>query len=78
MAEVARKLSSGWADTGGPTKAIWSRGLVSFICSASRTSRQDIAAALEHIDASKLLGTIFNRCEGRSAQYGAGYGFRPR
>lgn len=48
------------------------------VVSASRTSRQDIAAALEHIDASKLLGTIFNRCEGRSAQYGAGYGFRPR
>jgi len=48
------------------------------VVSASNTSRQDIAAAIEHIDAAKLMGTIFNRCEGRTSQYGAGYGFRPR
>jgi capsular exopolysaccharide synthesis family protein len=48
------------------------------VVSASSTSRRDIAAAIEHIDAAKLMGTIFNRCEGRTTQDGAGYGFRPR
>ncbi len=49
------------------------------VIGADQVPRQEVEAALERIDASKVLGTVFNRFESRSKSYhyGQEYG-RPR
>ena len=41
------------------------------------TSRPDLEAALEHIDQSKLLGSVFNGSDQKPEPYGSGNG-KPR
>ncbi len=45
-----------------------------FVISRGRASRGDLEAALERIDAGKVLGTVFNRAAEAPATYGSGRG----
>ncbi|MCP4004608.1 MAG: CpsD/CapB family tyrosine-protein kinase [bacterium] len=41
-----------------------------FVVGAGSVSRADVDAALERLDTSKLIGTVFNRCEAKQSPYG--------
>ncbi len=46
-----------------------------FVVGAGRVDRSDVDAALERLDASKVVGTVLNRCAKNQAPYGSyGYG----
>jgi capsular exopolysaccharide synthesis family protein len=44
------------------------------VVGAGRSSREEVESALERIDASKVLGVIFNRCDTTPKPSGQGYG----
>ena len=44
------------------------------VVGAGQTDRHDVSAALERVDRSKVLGTVFNRCDSRELAYGEYYG----
>jgi capsular exopolysaccharide synthesis family protein len=45
-----------------------------FVVGAGRAPREEVEAALERLDASKVLGVVLNRCERHELSY-AGYGY---
>ena len=47
------------------------------VVGADQVARRDVEAAIERIDAKKVLGTVFNRFDTKATKYGYGYG-RPR
>ena len=44
------------------------------VVGAGATDRHDVTAALDRIDRSKVLGTVFNRCDSHQLPYGESYG----
>jgi Mrp family chromosome partitioning ATPase len=40
------------------------------VVSAGTTNRRDVEASVERIDASKILGTVMNRCSGLAQPHG--------